>query len=125
MKAAGYLRYFFLFFIVLDSWFIASVNAQCVQGDVSVQYSISGSKKPSQRTNDVTMKSKPGCSGNSSVTTGVQGHIGPDSAEQHRRVRQIQRSNRGNPTGINSSTVQIRSNVQSDINNPVDRFPYK
>ena len=125
MKKILFLGQFFLFFLVLDSWMATAAKAQCVQGDVSVQYSISGSKKPSQRTNDVTMESQPGCSGNSSVTTGVQGHVGPTPAEQNRRVRQVQTGNQGNPTGINGSTVQIRSNVEADIDNPVDRFPHK
>jgi hypothetical protein len=109
---------------MLDPGFIKSATAQCVQGDVSLQYNISGSKQPTKRTNDVEMQSNPGCTGNSSVTTGVQGHIGPNPVEQHRSVRQVQQGGRTNPTGINGSTVQIRSNVQTDIDNPVDRFKY-
>ncbi len=122
MKAIISITRFLLFFLILESYFITSVKAQCVQGDVSVQYSISGSQKPTQRTNDVTMESEPGCRGNSSVTTGVQGHIGPNSAEQDRRVRHRQRGSNKNPKGINGSTVQIRSNVEVDVDNPVDRF---
>ena len=114
----------FLFFLIFESYLIASVKAQCVQGDVSVQYSISGSDKPSQRTNDVIMESDPKCRGNTSVTTGVQGHIGPNNAEQNRHVHQVQQGNNKYPQVPNGTTVQIRSNVQADVDNPVDRFPH-
>ncbi len=113
-----------LFFLMIESYLITSVKAQCVQGDVSVQYSISGSQKPSQRSNNVTMESRPGCRGNSSVTTGVQDHIGPNSVEQNRRVDNIQRGSNQYPQVPNGSTVQIRSNVQVDVDNPTDRFPH-
>ncbi|MDJ0598830.1 MAG: hypothetical protein QNJ37_08335 [Crocosphaera sp.] len=115
---------FFLFFLILESYFVTTVKAQCVQGDVSVQYSISGSKKPAQRTNDVTMESDPNCRGNSSVTTGVQEHIGPNSPEQNRRVHQVQQGSNKYPQIPNGTTVQIRSNVQVDVDNPSDRFPH-
>ncbi|EAZ88586.1 hypothetical protein [Crocosphaera chwakensis] len=113
-----------LFFLILESCFLTSVKAQCVQGDVSVQYSISGSQKPTQRTNDVTMESNPKCRGNASVSTGVQGHIGADAAEQNRRVDHVQQGSDKYPQVPNSTTVQIRSNVQVDVDNPVDRFPH-
>ncbi|MDJ0510622.1 MAG: hypothetical protein QNJ64_15410 [Crocosphaera sp.] len=113
-----------LFVLMLESSLISSVKAQCVQGDVSLQYSISGSQKPPQRSNDVTMESQPGCRGNSSVTTGVQGHIGPNSVQQNRRVQNIQRGNNPYPHLPNGSNVQIRSNVQVDVDNPLDRFPH-
>ncbi|MGK7939216.1 MAG: hypothetical protein AB4062_03490 [Crocosphaera sp.] len=124
MKTIIFISQFSLFLLMLESSLISSVKAQCVQGDISVQYSISGSQKPSQRSNDVTMESEPGCRGNSSVTTGVQGHIGPNSVEQNRRVQNVQRGNNKYPQVPNGSTVQIRSNVQVDVDNPVDRFPY-
>ena len=114
-----------LFFLIFDSWLIESAKANCVQADVSVQYNISGSKKPTQRTNDVRMESEPGCRGNASVSTGVQGHIGPGSVQQNRRVRHIQKGSQNNPTGVNGSTVQIRSNPQIDVDNPVDRWQDK
>lgn len=125
MNLTQFLFQFFGFLMISNSLFMTAIQAQCVQGDVSIQYSISGSKKPSQRTNDVRMESEPGCRGNSSITTGVQGHIGPSSAEQNRRIRQIQSGSQKDLTGINGLTVQIRSNVEADIDNPVDRFPYK
>ncbi len=123
MKRITSIGKFCLFLLMLDSSLISSVKAQCVQGDVSVQYSISGSQKPSQRSNDVTMESQPGCRGNSSLTTGVQGHIGPNSVEQNRRVNHIQRGSNKYPKVPKGSTVKIRSNVQADIDNPTDRFP--
>ncbi|WP_107670585.1 hypothetical protein [Cyanothece sp. BG0011] len=116
---------FLLFFLILESSFITTVKAQCVQGDVSVQYSISGSQKPTQRTNDVSMESNPKCRGNASVSTGVQGHIGAESVQQNRRVEQVQQGSNQSPQVPNSTTVQIRSNVQVDADNPADRFPHR
>ncbi|ACK66312.1 hypothetical protein PCC8801_2293 [Rippkaea orientalis PCC 8801] len=110
----------------LESSLNKGVQAQCIQGDVSIQYNISGSQKPTTRTNDVVMEKNPKCSGNSSITTGVQGNRGGKTpVEQHRRVHQVQTGGQGNPTGIDGSTVQIRSNVQVDVDNPTDRFEYK
>ncbi len=124
MKFIVSLGHFLLLFLMIESYSMTSAKAQCVQGDVSLQYSISGSQKPTQRTNDVTMESDPNCRGNSSVTTGVQGHIGPNTAEQNRRVNNIQQGNNKHPQIPNGRTVQIRSNVQVDVDNPVDRFPH-
>lgn len=124
MKVIISLSKVLLLFLMFDSYFTSPAKAQCVQGDVSVQYSISGSEKPSQRTNDVIMESDPKCRGNSSITTGVQGHIGPNNAEQNRQVHQVQQGNNKYPQVPNGTTVQIRSNVQVDVDNPVDRFPH-
>ena len=124
MKVIISLSNFLLFFFVLESFLLTSAKAQCVQGDMSVQYSISGSQKPTQRSNDVTMESDPNCRGNSSVTTGVQGHIGPNATEQNRRVNNIQQGSDKHPQIPNGRTVQIRSNVQVDVDNPIDRFPH-
>ncbi|MDJ0730943.1 MAG: hypothetical protein QNJ33_13210 [Crocosphaera sp.] len=124
MKAIKSLSHFLLFFLILESYFITSAKAQCVQGDMSVQYSISGSQKPTQRTNDVTMESNPNCRGNASVTTGVQGNIGPNATEQNRRVNHIQQGNNKHPQIPNGTTVQIRSNVRVDVDNPADRLPH-
>lgn len=124
MKFIISLSHCLLFFLMIESYLMNSAKAQCVQGDVSVQYSISGSQKPTQRTNDVTMESDSNCRGNSSVTTGVQGHIGPNATEQNRRVNNIQQGHNKHPQIPNGRTVQIRSNVQVDVDNPVDRFPH-
>jgi hypothetical protein len=95
--------------------------AQCVQGDVSVQYNISGSRQKTQRTNNVTMDSEPNCTGNASVTRSVQGNIGgTNSVEQEREIQQIQSGSKGNRSGINSSTVKVRSQATVDVHNPSD-----
>lgn len=108
--------------VLSDPGMIRSANAQCIQADVSLQTSISGSKQPTKRSNDVIMNSEPGCRGNASVTTGVQSNIGGTSpVEQHRRVRQIQRGSQGQGYSSNS-TVQIRSNVGIDVYDPSARY---
>jgi hypothetical protein len=102
----------------------APASAKCVQADVSVQYNISGSKKPTDRSNDVAMESDPNCRGNASVTTGVQGNVGGDGeVRQHRTVRHEQRNNnRDNSDGDGNSTVQIRSNPGIDVYNPAEKW---
>ena len=109
--------------LTVESVFTDSVAAQCVQADVSVQYNISGSKKPTKRSNDVVMESEGSCTGNASVTTGVQGNIGGNGrVEQHRRVRHRQRRGDSKGSGINGSTVQTRTNVGIDVYNPADNL---
>lgn len=99
-----------------------SATAKCVQADVSVQYNISGSKEPTNRSNDVEMESDPSCRGNASVTTGVQGNVGGNGpVEQHRTVRHRQRGSDGN-SGGNGGAVQIRSNPGIDVYNPADNW---
>ncbi len=124
MKIIRSLIHYSMFFFIFESYLITSVKAQCVQADASVQYNISSSRKPTQRTNDVTMESNPNCRGNSSVTRGVQGHIGPNETEQNRRVSHSQEGNDKYPEIPNGRTVQIRSNVQVDVDNPAERFPH-
>lgn len=124
MKVITSLSHVLMFFFIVESYSITSVKAQCVQADTSVQYNISSSQKPTQRTNDVTMESDPNCRGNSSVTRGVQGNIGPNETEQNRRVYQSQQGNDKYPELPNGRTVQIRSNVQVDVDNPAGRFPH-
>jgi hypothetical protein len=110
-------------FMALSSVLPKVATAQCVQADVSVQYNISGSKQPTKRSNDVIMESNPTCTGNASVTTGVQGNIGGEEpVEQHRQVYQRQTGGNGNGTGINGPTVQIRTNAPIDVYNAADKF---
>lgn len=105
--------------LTLESVLTSPATAQCVQADVSVQYNVSGSKQPTKRSNDVVMESNESCTGNTSVTRGVQGNVGGNGqVEQHRQVRHRQQGNRTNSTGSNGSTVQIRSNVGVDVYNP-------
>ncbi len=98
-----------------------SASAQCVQADVSVQANISGSRQPTERSNDVQMTSQGPCTGNSQVTTGVQVNVGGRGRViQNRRVRQ--EMNGG--SGVDGSTVQINSNVGVDVYNPADNYPH-
>ena len=103
-----------------------SVSAQCVQGiqaDVSVQYNISGSRQPTDRTNDVEFDSQGNCQGNVSVTTGVQGNEGGTGRVRQRRVvRHRFTGNNHNDLGV--STIQIQSNPAIDVYNPADRLEY-
>ncbi|NJM87646.1 MAG: hypothetical protein HC847_11085 [Hydrococcus sp. RU_2_2] len=111
-------------FLTVGSFVSDSAVAQCVQADVSVQYNISGSKEPTDRSNDVAMDSDPSCQGNASVTRGVQGNIGGDGpVRQHRTVRHRQQSsNNSDSEGNGGSTVQIRSNPGIDVYNPAERW---
>lgn len=104
--------------------FSDSVMAQCVQADISVQYNISGSKEPTERTNDVDMQSDGACQGNASVTTGVQGNIGGNSrVSQTRKVRH-HFNNRDREGGYSENTVQIQSNPAIDVYNAADNLNY-
>lgn len=96
--------------------------AQCLQADVAVQYNISGSRVPTERTNDVTLESNQGCRGNTSVTTGVQGNVGgTDPVVQNRQVIQRQQGN-NNEGGFGGNTVQIQTGVGIDVYNAADQF---
>ncbi|RMF27411.1 MAG: hypothetical protein D6756_01970 [Cyanobacteria bacterium J083] len=96
---------------------------QCLQADVSVQYNISGSRRPAERRNDVTMESEPNCQGNVSVTTGVQGNVGGrGKVIQNRRVHHRHRNS--NPDSTGGSTLKIINNVGIDVYNPADNLDY-
>jgi len=100
-----------------------SVSAQCVQADVSVQYNISGSRQPTDRTNDVDFNSQGNCQGNVSVTTGVQGNEGGTGRVRQRRV--VRHRFTGNShSNLGGSTIQIKSNPAIDVYNPADRLEY-
>ncbi len=110
--------------VISTGWANHPSVSQCVQADVSVQYSIRSSKQPTERSNDVTMKPDPECSGNASITTGIQGYRGDqENLRQQRRIRQVQQGGQSNRSGIEGNTVQIRSNVQKDFYLP--RLPNK
>ena len=101
-----------------------SAIAQCVQADVGVQYNISGSEEPTERTNDVDLQSNGDCKGNASVTTGVQGNQGgTGSVRQDRKVRHRFEGS-DNDTEPGGSTVQIQTNPQIDVYNPADKLDY-
>jgi hypothetical protein len=95
--------------------------AQCIQADVSVQYNISGSKEPSDRTNDVDFQTNGACRGNVSVTTGVQGNVGGNGkVRQTRIVRHHVDNQTGSNNNSDDSTVEIKSNPAIDVYNAAD-----
>ena len=98
-------------------------SAQCVQADVSLQYNISGSTQPTNRSNNVDMQSQGPCTGNSSVTTGVQGNEGGrGQVTQTRNVRHRMQGGSDNGTGVSGPTVPINVNVGADVYNPADNL---
>ena len=111
----------------LESCFSQVVVAQCIQADISVQYNISGSKEPTERTNDVDFQSHGACRGNASITTGVQGNEGGHGKVRQTRVvrhrfkpqSSISEANNGI---LDSSTVQIQSNPAIDVYNAADNL---
>lgn len=106
--------------VFLVSSTTSSAQAQCVQADVGVQYNVSGSKEPTDRSNDVAMESNGSCRGNASVTVGVQGNEGGNGpVRQHRKVRHRFEGRNDNRAG--GETVQIQSNPQIDVYNPAER----
>ena len=112
----------------LVSMYILSTNwlaavAQCVRADVSVQYNISGSKQPTERTNDVELGGANACRGNASVTTGVQGNVGGRGrVRQTRVVRHRQENPDSNYEHYPNSTVEVQSNPAIDVYNPADNL---
>jgi|GEM_PF-1426716 len=109
--------------LLTSNWFIAPTVAQCVQADVSVQYNISGSKQPTDRTNDVEFESDNTCQGNASITTGVQGNVGGNGrVRQTRVVRHRMQTGDRHRRLTNNSTIQIKSNPAIDVYNPADNL---
>jgi hypothetical protein len=100
-------------------------SAQCVMNDTNIQLSMNGSKKPSDRTNNLSQDSKGGCVGNTVNTTNVQVNTGGTERATQRRTstQQINGSN-NSQTGINMDPVKLHQNVQVDVDNPVDRLKH-
>ncbi|VEP15372.1 conserved exported hypothetical protein [Hyella patelloides LEGE 07179] len=125
MKLTGYylsLLSFSSFLMVVASSVTNSALAQCVQADVGVQYNISGSKEPTERSNDVDMQSDGDCRGNSSVTTGVQGNVGGNGRVRQERTVRHRSQGSEDDTGAGGSTVQVETNPQIDVYNPADNL---
>ena len=101
-----------------------SAIAQCVQADVGVQYNISGSEEPTERTNDVDLQSNGDCKGNASVTTGVQGNQGGTGSVRQDRTVRHRFEGSDNDTEPGGPTVQIKTNPQIDVYNPADNLNY-
>ncbi len=110
-------------FSTLAALIIPQASAQCVMNDTSIQVSINGSRKPSDRTNDVSQNSNGGCVGNTVNTTNVQVQTGgTDRATQRRVSRQQVNGSNNSPSGVNLPPVKTRQNIQIDVDNPADRF---
>lgn len=108
----------------IEVLFAFPVAAQCIQADVSVQYNISGSQEPTDRTNDVDFQSQGSCRGNASVTTSVQGNEGGRGKVRQNRVVRHRFANSGSQTNSRGSTIQIRSNPTIDVYNAADNLEY-
>lgn len=111
--------------LLATNWFVSSAVAQCVQADISVQYNISGSKIPTERTNDVEFQSNDACRGNASITTGVQGNIGGNGRVRQTRVVRHRMEDRDSSDRYSeNSTVRVQSNPAIDVYNPADNLDY-
>lgn len=114
--------------LITATWFADPAIAQCVQADVSVQYNISGSKQPTERTNDVEFQSNNACRGNASITTGVQGNIGGNGRVRQTRVVRHRLNNLNsldsNDESLHHSTVKVQSNPAIDVYNPANNLNY-
>lgn len=106
------------------NWLTFPATAQCIQADISVQYNISGSRKPTERTNDVQMSSSGACRGNATVTTGVQGNVGGRNNVRQNRVVRHRIVNQNNSSESAGETIQIQSNPAIDVYNPADNLEY-
>jgi hypothetical protein len=97
-------------------------SAQCVMADVSVQAAITGSEAPSRQTNEVDMQSDGPCTGNTSVSTSRQIHVGgTDPVVQERRSRH--RFTGGQDNGFGGGpTVKVPVGVQVDVYNPAEKY---
>lgn len=125
MKLAGWTMGFLSICSLFGSdLLISPVMAQCVQADVSVQYNISGSKEPTERTNDVDFQSEGACQGNVSVTTGVQGNIGGNRRVRQTRTVRHRFYNSSHVTNQSNNTIQIKSNPAIDVYNAADNLDY-
>ena len=110
--------------LIMSNYYATPVIAQCVQADISLQYNISGSVEPTERSNDVDFQSDGGCQGNASVTTGVQGNIGGNSrVRQTRKVRHRFVNIDGQGDHL-ENTVQLQSNPAIDVYNAADNLNY-
>ena len=115
----------FASFLTLVATFNQAASAQCVMADVAIQVAVDGSERPAQQSNDVAMESEGPCTGNTSVNTSRQIHVGGvDEVRQERRSRHHMRGNGDSRTGGNGSTVAIPVEVQVDVYNPADRLRY-
>lgn len=96
-------------------------SAQCVMTDVGQQVTMSGSRRPTDRTNNVNMQSQGPCTGNSITTTGEQLQQGGTApAVQRREVNQQMQGGSDGGTGVTTPTVRVIVNPKADVFNPAD-----
>ena len=110
-------------FLTLASSWSQSASAQCVMADVAIQVAVDGSEEPAQQSNQVEMLSDGPCTGNTSVSTSRQIHVGGEGeVRQERRSRHQLRGDDDSRTGVNGPTVAVPVEVQVDVYNPADRL---
>ena len=90
--------------------------------DTFIGVSINGSRKPTDRRNNVSQNSSGGCVGNTINTTSVQVQTGGTTpVRQIRNVNQTINGSNDSPTGVNLSPVKTRTNVGVNVFNPAAR----
>lgn len=100
---------------------VRQASAQCVMNDTNIQMNISGSRTPTERTNNVEQNSTGGCVGNTINTTNVQSNVGGTaSVRQNRQSSQTINGSNDSPTGINMSPLKFKQSVQVDVYNAAD-----
>ncbi len=102
---------------------VREASAQCIMNDTSIQMNISGSRVPTQRTNNVSQESSGGCVGNTVNTTNVQTNVGGTAAvRQNRQSSQTINGTNDSPTGINMAPLKFKQSVQVDVYNAADNI---
>ena len=113
-------------FFVLSSGMAAlseQAIAQCVQNDVGIQVSITGSREPAQQESDVQMNSQGPCTGTYTRTQSVQSVTGgTERTEQRRVVTHEITPGEENASGVSGSTVSTGTNPTIDVYNAADRY---
>jgi hypothetical protein len=91
--------------------------------DTNIQMNISGSRTPTERTNNVAQNSTGGCVGNTVNTTNVQSNVGGTAAvRQNRQSSQTINGTNDSPTGINMAPLKFKQSVQVDVYNAADNI---
>jgi len=108
---------------VLAALPVPQASAQCVENDINFQSSINGSGKKADQSNDVSQGSKGGCVGNTINSTNVDSQTGgTERATQRRKSSQEINGGNNSPSGVNLDPVKVKTNVQTNVDNPADRF---
>ena len=102
---------------------VRQATAQCIMNDTNIQMNISGSRTPTERTNNVSQESTGGCVGNTVNTTNVQSNVGGTGAvRQNRQSTQVINGTSDSPTGINMAPLKFKQSVQVDVYNAADNI---